>query len=122
MSNVYIVNFAGHNYTEASKFGELKMLTEDDVNTSRFDRLLNKFTKLLTDSSPDDYILPSGRLVLNVIAAIVMYNLHGEAKFLIWNGRAYSTLTMTDVHLDYLLKTHSENSNGEDRDDNPETL
>lgn len=113
MPKVYIVNFAGHDYTEASQFGDLITLTEGDIDTSRFDRLLYTITKLLSESSPEDYILPSGRLVLNVIVAIVMFNIHGQAKFLIWNGRAYSTLTMTRSHLDFLLEHLENNYDGE---------
>ncbi len=102
---VYIVNLAGHNYTDAEKFGKLTYLTEGNVDTSRFDRTIYLLSKKLRNSQPTDYILPSGKIVLNIMVAMIMHNLHGVVRCLIFNGTTYRTLTIDTHNLDYIIKT-----------------
>lgn len=104
MPSIYIVNFAGHDYSEAQQFGDLVVLTEGNVRTDRFDRTLYSLTRKLRESTPDDYLLPSGALLLNVMATTVMYHLHGSVRALIWDGQTYQTLTITESHLDFLAE------------------
>lgn len=101
---VFIVNFAGHNYEPAESFGSLRVLTEGYVDLSRPDRLIYDTVKALQDSSPDDYILPSGALILNIIVACVFLTLHNKVTLLAWTGGKYQRFTIRDKDIGWLTK------------------
>lgn len=105
MPKVYVVNFAGHDYRPAKKWGDLQNVTTGYVS-SRFDRLMYLIVEGLKDSTPDDWLIPSGMLVANMIAAYVWARKHGELKMLIWNQKeGYVECRVGPDHLDYLIKS-----------------
>lgn len=107
MSRVWIVNFAGHDYSDAEKWGEIRPVTIGYVGQGSFDRLLYDVVNGLKDSQPDDWMLPSGLTILNVIAAAVWLKMHGELRILVFDRKAeksdYRELKLTSSHLEYLI-------------------
>lgn len=112
MARVYVVNFAGHDHTEAEKWGEVRFVTQGFVNFGSLDRVMYELAKGFEDSEPGDWLLPSGLLLLNVVAAAIWLRKHGELKLLIWDRNAgegksrgsYRELKADFQHLDYLLQ------------------
>lgn len=106
MSKVFIVNHAGHDYSAAEKWGTLVAMTSGHVGQGSLDRMIYDATRL-SDSKPDDWLLPSGLLVLNVIASAYWLRKHGELRLLIRDRkyRTYREMIITSSHLDYLIRT-----------------
>jgi len=106
MPKVYIVNHAGHDYSAAEKWGTLVQMTTGHVGQGSLDRMIYDGTRL-EDSEPCDWLLPSGLLVLNVIAAAYWLRKHGELRLLIRDRkyRTYREMIITSSHLDYLIRT-----------------
>lgn len=104
MAKVYIVNFAGHDYRSAEKWGELKILTTGYV-TNRFDRLTWQLVDGLKESTEEDWLIPSGMLSANMIAAAIWLRKHGELKMLVWDAKkGYIECRLGPEHLDYLIE------------------
>ena len=110
MSKVYIVNFAGHDHREASKYGELRRITTGYVSLGSLDRVLFEVVNAIKDSEPDDWILPSGLLILNVIAAAAWIRRHGDIRMLIWDRKEtrYREVKYSGEHIDYLFRNLDE--------------
>ncbi len=104
---VYIVNHAGHDYSAAEKWGELIPITEGHVSQGSLDRLTYEVTLAINKSGPEDWLLPSGLLVLNVIASAFWLRKHGELRLLIRDRkfRTYREMVITPSHLNYLIPT-----------------
>ena len=105
MPQVWIVNLAGHDYEKAKEWGELRHVTSGYVSPGYLDRLLFDVAKGLKDSAPEDFLLPSGLLVLNIIATAVWISMHGEIRALIWDvkKKEYRRLLIENSHLEHLL-------------------
>lgn len=67
---VYIVNQAGHDFSEAQKFGDLVSITEGNINVFRPDRSLFTIKASLSTFAENDYLLLSGNTFGNALAAI----------------------------------------------------
>ena len=104
---VWIVNEAGHDYTDAEKYGPHKRLTLGDINPLQLDRLayhlsrgIGRFTK------PNDLILISGTPTVNAVALAMWLLMHKKAKVLQWNAKKseYELSTITLDNLNRLLQ------------------
>lgn len=113
-STVWITNFAGHDYSDAAEWGDLQYLTKGYVRPDRPDRILYDITtKIAEETSPDDWLLPSGLLLLNIFAGIAWMEKHGtlrllqfDRKFARSDGRpAYREVIITRSQIDLILKT-----------------
>lgn len=110
LPKVWIVNFSGHNYSDADRFGTLEAVTVGNISRSSFDRLAFEITQKLSKSSSEDWLLLSGALIANVIAVTIWFRKHGELRALVWDWRAgdgsegaYRELKLTNEHVDFLL-------------------
>jgi hypothetical protein len=105
MPKVFIVNYAGHDYTAAESWGELVPLTIGHVPQGSLDRLMYDITKL-NDSGSEDWLLPSGLLILNVIASAFWMRKHKELRLLVRDRRnkTYREMKISSSHLDFLIK------------------
>lgn len=66
---VYIVNKAGHDFSNAEKFGELVPVTVGNMNVFRPDRPLFQIETVLKEFDPEnDYLLLSGNVFANVLS------------------------------------------------------
>lgn len=106
MSKVWVVNFAGHDYSDAERYGDLEFITHGHIERDHFDRMLYIVAESLKDSSPDDWLLPSGLLPLNVLATAVWLEMHDSLRLLIWDfkKKGYRTMTVEETHIPSLLR------------------
>lgn len=109
MSKVFVANYAGHDYTEAKKYGELVFITKGYVSFASLDRVLYVVTEALLESKPDDWLLLSGSGTICVFAALGWLHLHGRVNLLIFDQRSKKEVTpyresiITKESLDELL-------------------
>lgn len=80
---VWIVNVAGHDYSAAREYGELRRLTEGYVSRGSTDRMLWTVAQGLKNSSAHDWLLPAGMIPLNVFAVAVWLEMHDTLRLLI---------------------------------------
>jgi hypothetical protein len=106
MPRVWVVNFAGHNHSKAETYGELRFITKGYVSLGSMDRVLFEVVESIAQTEPDDFMLPCGLLILNVIASAACLHRHGVMRVLIWDkkGPTYREVEYTGEHLDYLLR------------------
>lgn len=111
MSKVWVVNFSGHDYRKAQEHGEVVPVTVGYVSLGSLDRVLFDVINKLKDSSPDDWLLPSGLIALNSIATGVWVRLHGNLRLLLWDRKddTYRTLMADGGHIDYLIESLLQN-------------
>jgi len=85
---VYIVNEGGHDYSAASSFGELKILTKGNLPVFSLDRIRERIKRGLKQFDPEkDFILLSGSLVPNVITVSLLVKKFGQIKILIFDAK-----------------------------------
>lgn len=106
MSTVYVVNFAGHDHREAEKYGDLKIITTGYISLGSLDRVLFEVVNAVKDSEETDWLLPSGLLIINVIASAVWLRKHDKIQMLIWDRKegGYREMKYSGPHVDYLIK------------------
>lgn len=81
---VWVVNFAGHDYTEAEHFGKIEKLTIGYVSMQSLDRVKFDLTKKIKEETDSlDYLLLSGKPFLCAVAATAWLYIHGRVKLLI---------------------------------------
>lgn len=86
MSKVWIVGDAGHDYSEAQKFGDLEFIFKQRAYPfGRVDVLEKEFN--LRDIRENDYLLLSGPLINNAVAAALWLKQHGYVNLLLFNAK-----------------------------------
>ena len=103
---VWIVNYAGHDYSRATEFGPLDFLTQGYVSMGNLERLFFIIAESVNKTKSDDFLLLSGLLILNTIAAMAWLMKHKSVKFLLWDQkiRDYRRLTVTVDQIDRLYE------------------
>ena len=120
MPTVFIVNHAGHDYTKAERWGNLSCMTTGHVAQGSLDRLIYDVAIGLQRSEPEDWLLPAGLLILNVIAAAIWMRKHNELRVLVRDRKLndYRELKITSDHFNYLIRTAvSDGQRGSDSND-----
>lgn len=86
-SKIWIANATGHDFTAARKFGdELIPITQGRINIFNVKAMVEEFKTIMKPYEKDDWLLLSGSNIINVIAAGIVLNRHGEVKFLIYDA------------------------------------
>jgi len=67
MSKVWIPKKAGHDYTKAVKFGQIEVILDEEVSPFNIDRLDERIKTAFEMASADDYIIPAGPPILNML-------------------------------------------------------
>lgn len=88
-TKVYIVNKAGHDFSSARKFGELTYLSEGPINRYSLTAMYREFSDKLKDSSPDDFIVPTGYSIMTMVAAVIFAHKHGRINVLLYKEGNY---------------------------------
>lgn len=103
---VWVVNFAGHNYEPAEEFGRLDYLTHGYVSMGSLDRIFYTITEAIMETHRDDYLLLSGLIALNAIAATVWLRKHEILRLLLWDQKLkkYRPLVITADQIDRLFE------------------
>jgi len=74
MARVLIVNKAGHDFSQAEKFGDLVPVTVGNINIFRPDRNLFEVGEALQNFDYKvDYLLLSGNVLANLMAASTLF-------------------------------------------------
>lgn len=89
MPKVFITNKGGHDYSPAEEFGELVFITEGLFDQFNIGGMYRYAVDALSNSSEDDYILPTGLPVMNMVVALVWARLHGKANLLLFSRGSY---------------------------------
>ena len=116
-NTVWIVNYAGHEYLPAVRYGKFKNITKGYVSFQSLDRVKFQIAEAIIDSKADDYLLLSGTTTICVIAAIVWYQMHKKIKILNWDKKAnnnqgdYKEMTITSENLTQLLDVLHDDQN-----------
>lgn len=84
MPKVYIVNRSHHDLSQAARFGELKFLSEGPISRFGTNQILRTFEPTLINSTPDDSLLVTGLTIMNVLAGVYLYNMHGKLNMLLF--------------------------------------
>lgn len=82
---VFIINNSGHNFSRALPYGTPVFVTQDRVPKFNLTTMLRTFKEAFADSTPDDYILITGPLVMNVIAGAYFAHKHGRLNLLLYH-------------------------------------
>jgi hypothetical protein len=86
----YVVNYTGHNLEAVHVLYpglELVTLSEGNVAVFNTDRVVWDFRQKLLDSQPDDMLLLTGSIVLNVIACMIFVEQHAQVNLLLWHAK-----------------------------------
>ena len=102
MPKVFLVNSAGHDYSDAERFGELVVLSSGIIDKFSVTHIHRTFQKYLNKSSPDDFLLQAGPTVMMSIASAILAHKHGQINLLLWkfgstprrNGYVHSRLVL----------------------------
>ena len=102
-AKIYIVNDAGHDFSNAFDYTDLPRLqaqvnlTEGSQDIFDTDRMVYTIKQRLKHSLKEDYILLSGSSVLNAIAVGIQMLRFGEVNLLLYNAkeRRYVLRTIT---------------------------
>lgn len=104
---VWVVNYAGHDYSDAKRFGELDFITKGYVSRGHPDRLLYDVSETIAETEPFDWLLPSGLIALNVLAVVVWKQKHGSVNLLLHDPKedCYQPTKITTEQVGDLLDT-----------------
>ena len=89
MPTVWIVNKSNHNFEEAEQYGEVKYLSKGILNRYAVNNMARKFEELLASSTPEDYLVPCGLNVMNMIASSILVTKHKRLNLLLFRKGVY---------------------------------
>jgi len=70
---VFIINSSGHDFSKAEQFGELVTMTRGTVNKYSITSMARMFQPFVDESSPNDYLLQSGPVVLKKAVRMIIF-------------------------------------------------
>lgn len=83
---VWIASDAGHDFSEAEKYGDLVAVTNGKSNIFNIRHLVSDFAEKLTDFGPEDYLLLSGNVVVNVLLSSILLQKQETIQVLIFDA------------------------------------
>lgn len=85
---VIIVNYAGHSYDGARKYGEFITMTRGYISFESLDRLKYEIAQFIfTQTHREDWLLLSGIPAVGCIATTLWMRHHGKVKLLVWDKK-----------------------------------
>ncbi len=89
MRRVYIVNKGGHDFSGATKFGEVVYLSEGRLDKYALTEMYREFSEKLRDSGSDDFLLITSLASSCSVAAACFAFLHGRLNLLLFKEGKY---------------------------------
>lgn len=89
MKKVFIVNKSSHDFSAATKFGDIIFLSEGPMNRYATNNMVRQFDIQLETSSPEDYIVPCSLNVMNSLACAIFAHKHGRLNLLLFKDGDY---------------------------------
>jgi len=83
---VFIPNKSYHDFSSARRFGELIFLTEGFQDRHKINDQYRRIVEKMKDAGPGDYLLISGPITLNAIAASIMAYRFGRITYLVYDA------------------------------------
>ena len=83
---VYVPNQSYHDFSDATRFGELVFLTQGPQDILKLNTVYRRVGELLRDAIAGDYLLISGPITVNAMAASILAYRFGRVKYLIFDG------------------------------------
>jgi len=84
MTKVFIPNKSYHDFSEATRFGDLVYLTSGKISILSIGRMYRTFMPIIQASTKEDYILVSGPSVMTSILCSMFSIKHGVLNLLIY--------------------------------------
>jgi len=105
-TRVFVANYAAHDYEDAERYGELKYITKGFVSFQGLDRLKFQICQGIMDTTADDWLALSGTNIINVLAALLWFQMHGTVKILNYDKttRGYREIIVTKENNTKLLE------------------
>jgi hypothetical protein len=95
---VYLTNYRGQEITDAKSFGKVKFITTGNViDTFRLDQLAGQVFDALKTSKPEDWLVPTGHMVLGALAILELLRRHGRVNLLLWHARIHKYIPRTVI-------------------------
>lgn len=98
---VYVVADTGHDFSAAGEKGDLTFMFDGKINVFASDKLCQDIVEAVKDSSPDDYLIPSGNALAACVAFAALMERHGKVNTLIYSfkNEIYETRTVRKKQL-----------------------
>jgi hypothetical protein len=89
MPKVYLLNKAGHDYSDAERYGELVTCTEGSLDKLDLQQMYRELSHAMQDSESCDFILLTSLTSLCCIACGIFSSKHGGLNLLIHTNSGY---------------------------------
>jgi hypothetical protein len=89
MPNVYITNKSAHDFSEATKYGNLIFITKGKLNRFNANDMHRQAEEAMEDSTKFDYIVPCSLNVLNSIVCATFAVKHKRLNLLLFKQGEY---------------------------------
>lgn len=89
MPTVFIINKGGHDYSDAEQYGTLVPLSSGKINPFKIGREQEDFTRILSEATNEDYLLPCSLGALNSLAGWILGRMGKELNLLIFDREGY---------------------------------
>lgn len=98
---VWIVNYAGHDFEAAKKYGELHHIVRGFISFQSLDRVKFQVIEKMREMEAQDYLLLSGTNVINVLAVTNAMCRFGKVNLLVFDKdeNEYRELKLTTTHI-----------------------
>lgn len=96
---VYILGDGGHDYSDAERFGETKII--DIPPSIKWDpaKVFDLLKEELHAATPDDYLVISHLTSVCCLATAIMIEWYGKVNFLIFHNGIYEEKTINTTNL-----------------------
>jgi len=89
MNKVYILNKAAHDYSDATRYGELIVCTDGPLDKLDIQQMYRELTEAFYDSEPGDHILLTSLTSLCSIACSIFALKHNQLNLLVHTKDGY---------------------------------
>lgn len=89
MAKVYVTNKGAHDYSQATRFGQLVYCTEGPISKFDVSQMYRECTDSLKDAEPEDYILLTSLTTLCAVVCAIFGRRFGRLNLLIFKDDGY---------------------------------
>ncbi|PIZ78837.1 MAG: hypothetical protein CO041_04350 [Candidatus Pacebacteria bacterium CG_4_9_14_0_2_um_filter_40_15] len=89
MSNIFVVNKGGHDFSKAERFGKLVYLSEGSIDPFKINSMYREMAEAISASHQDDYILSTGLPIMRQILSAMFAFKHGCLNLLLFKNGEY---------------------------------
>jgi hypothetical protein len=86
---VFIVTNGGHDYSDATRYGELTFCTDEVIRKDDVAQMYRELSAGLADARPDDYLMVGSLASMCMVAAAILADRFGELHLLLFKDGQY---------------------------------